>query len=33
MLVKYLIRKSFDGTLLTQAEIASFFKVPLFSGE
>jgi len=32
-LIKEIIKKSFDGTLLTKAEIASLFKVPLFSGE
>ena len=32
-MIKEIIKKSFDGTLLTKAEIASLFKVPLFSGE
>lgn len=32
-MIKEIIKKSFDGTLLTQAEIASLFEVPLFSKE
>ncbi|MCG2722776.1 MAG: radical SAM protein [Thermodesulfovibrionales bacterium] len=32
-MIKEIIKKSFDGTLLTKAEIASLFEVPLFSGE
>jgi biotin synthase len=32
-LVKYIITKSLDGKILTEEEIASLFKVPLFSEE
>ncbi len=32
-MIKEIIKKSFDGTLLTQSEIASLFEVPLFSKE
>lgn len=32
-MIKEIIKKSFDRTLLTQAEIASLFEVPLFSKE